>query len=143
MSGARAALTKVWVDRATSKSELLMHVLLGPLICRRKICRVVSPMESLVYVEEWIGSDWVPSDIPLHAIEEAVPATVDMLAACNVPTNDWGMIGHSADAPASDPHLLLLAMQLVNTALGVPPKQPTFNGGGIEPREPERHVVST
>jgi len=117
-----------------------MHVLLGPLICRRKICRVVSPVQSLVFVEEWNGTDWTPSDIPLHGIEDAVPATVDMLAACNVPSNDWGMIGQTdAPPPTSNPHLVVLAMQLLNSALGVPPEQWPFNK--IEQRE-RGHVVS-
>jgi len=115
-----------------------MHVLLGPLICRRKICRVVSPVQSLVFVEEWNGTDWTPSDIPLHGIVDAVPATVDMLAACRVPSNDWGMIGQRADAPTSNPHLVLLAMQLLNSALGVPPEESPFNAT----EQQERHVVS-
>lgn len=66
-----------------------MRVVIGPVIVGTSVCRIVSPVESLLEVEEWVGQWWEPSVVPLSVASVSPPAIVDDLMARGIPEADW------------------------------------------------------
>lgn len=66
-----------------------MDVLVPPVVAGGRICRVVSPVASLIEVQEWMGEYWLPSDLLLSAVRRAPPAPRHLLEAHAVPREDW------------------------------------------------------
>ncbi len=65
-----------------------MRVVIAPAMVGDRICRVVSPVASLLEVEEWVGEWWEPSVIPLTMVSLAPAASDDVLEARGVPQED-------------------------------------------------------
>jgi len=66
-----------------------MRVVVGPVLIDDRIYRIVAAVESLLEVEEWAGSWWQPSTIPLTTASGAPPADCELLLARGVPIDDW------------------------------------------------------
>ena len=64
--------------------------MLAPVLIDERIYRVVEPAHSTLYVEEWHGDYWLPSDVALHAVRAAPFATEDELRARHLPKAFWG-----------------------------------------------------
>lgn len=69
-----------------------MRVLLGPVVVDHRVCRIVSPLSTLLEVEEWVGEWWEPSLVPLTRASCAPLATPELLVACGIPPADWGPV---------------------------------------------------
>jgi hypothetical protein len=65
-----------------------MRVVVPPVLVGDRICRIVSALESLLEVEEWVGAWWEPSSIPLTLASRASRASDAMLDARGVPESD-------------------------------------------------------
>lgn len=65
-----------------------MRVLVAPVLVGDRICRIVSPIDSLLEVEEWVGEWWEPSSVTLTAASQAAPASERLLRARGVPAAD-------------------------------------------------------
>ncbi len=65
-----------------------MRILVGPVLVGDRICRIVSPIESLLEVEEWVGEWWEPSQVTLTLASQSPTATAAELAARGVPGED-------------------------------------------------------
>ncbi len=65
-----------------------MRVIVPPVLVGDRICRIVSALESLLEVEEWVGAWWEPSDVPLTQVSSATAASELVLFARNVPKSD-------------------------------------------------------
>jgi hypothetical protein len=68
----------------------LARVVLAPVIMEERIFRVVEPAHSTMYVEEWQGDYWLPSDVALHVVRVAPFATEDELRERRLPAVFWG-----------------------------------------------------
>jgi len=75
-----------------------MRVLVGPVLVDDRICRIVAAIEALLEVEEWAGSWWQPSTVPLTMASGAPPAEYRLLLARGVPIDDWAR-GEPRSAP--------------------------------------------
>jgi hypothetical protein len=65
-----------------------VRVLVPPVLVGDRICRIVSPVDSLLEVEEWMGAWWEPSTIPLTTASTALRAPDDLLRDRGVPADD-------------------------------------------------------
>lgn len=65
-----------------------MRVVVAPVVIDGRICRIVSPVASLLEVEEWAGAWWEPSVLPLTLVSSAPLADTAELLACGVPMAD-------------------------------------------------------
>ncbi len=65
-----------------------MRIICPPVLVGDRICRIVSPIESLLEVEEWAGAWWEPSSVTLTTASVAPAATVAELEGRGVPTDD-------------------------------------------------------
>lgn len=65
-----------------------MRVVVPPVIVDDRICRIVSPVESLLEVEEWVGAWWEPSAVPLTMASLAPRASERVLQERGVPEED-------------------------------------------------------
>lgn len=65
-----------------------MRILVAPVLVGDRICRIVSPVASLLEVEEWVGEWWEPSGVTLTAASQAAPAPVALLNARGIPEPD-------------------------------------------------------
>jgi hypothetical protein len=65
-----------------------MRVVVSPVLVDDRICRIVSAVESLLEVEEWVGAWWEPSSVPLTAVSNATSAPPELLRARGVPEAD-------------------------------------------------------
>lgn len=65
-----------------------MRILVAPVVVGDRICRIVSPVRSLLEVEEWAGAWWEPSLVTLTEAVRARPATPAELRARGVPKSD-------------------------------------------------------
>jgi hypothetical protein len=66
-----------------------MRVVVPPVLVGDRICRIVSPVESLLEVEEWVGAWWAPSGVTLSVVGLAPGADPSMLRTYGVPPTDW------------------------------------------------------
>lgn len=78
-----------------------MRVLVAPVLVGDRICRIVSPIDSLLEVEEWVGEWWEPSGVTLTAASQAPRASEHVLAARGVPPEDH----HATEPRATDPEI--------------------------------------
>ncbi len=69
-----------------------MRVVVSPVLVGHRICRIVSALESLLEVEEWVGAWWAPSDVPLTLVSTAEPVSDDLLQAQGVPESDRAVL---------------------------------------------------
>ncbi len=65
-----------------------MRILSPPVLVGERICRVVSPIASLLEVEEWVGAWWEPSAVTITTASQAPPAPLMVLHARGVPAED-------------------------------------------------------
>jgi hypothetical protein len=65
-----------------------MRVVVPPVLVGEKIVRIVSPVETLLEVEEWVGEWWEPSNITLTAASVAPVAPFDLLQSLGLPAED-------------------------------------------------------
>jgi len=65
-----------------------MRVVVSPVLVGDRIVRIVSPVDSLLEVEEWVGEWWEPSAITLTTASQAPSAPVAVLQARGVPLED-------------------------------------------------------
>jgi hypothetical protein len=78
-----------------------MRVLVAPVLVGDRICRIVSPIESLLEVEEWVGEWWEPSSVTITTASQSPPASERLLLERGVPPED-----HRSSEPAtSDPEI--------------------------------------
>lgn len=78
-----------------------MRVLVAPVLVGDRICRIVSPIESLLEVEEWVGEWWEPSSVTITTASQSPPASERVLQERGVPPED-----HRSSEPAtSDPEI--------------------------------------
>ena len=66
-----------------------MRVVVPPVLVGDRICRIVSPVESLLEVEEWVGAWWAPSGVTLSVASVAPGADPSVLETHGVPAADW------------------------------------------------------
>lgn len=71
-----------------------MRVLVAPVVVGDRICRIVSPVRSLLEVEEWAGAWWEPSLVTLTEAVRARAASRAELRARGVPDADHAASGH-------------------------------------------------
>jgi hypothetical protein len=65
-----------------------MQVLVPPVMLGGRIYRIVSPVDALLEVEEWVGAWWEPCSVPLTQVSIAPAATEAMLDALGVPSDE-------------------------------------------------------
>ena len=65
-----------------------MRVVVSPVIVGDRICRIVSPVQSLLEVEEWAGDWWEPSSVPLTTASLSPAAAESLLRLRGVPEAD-------------------------------------------------------
>ncbi|MFN0098754.1 MAG: hypothetical protein ACKVS7_08780 [Gemmatimonadaceae bacterium] len=65
-----------------------MRVVVSPVLVGDRIVRIVSPVDSLLEVEEWVGEWWEPSAITLTTASQAPSAPVALLRSRGVPLED-------------------------------------------------------
>ena len=70
-----------------------MRVLVAPVVVGDRICRIVSPVRSLLEVEEWAGEWWEPSLVTLTEVVRARAASRSELRARGVPEADHAASG--------------------------------------------------
>jgi hypothetical protein len=83
-----------------------MRVVVPPVLLDDRIYRIVAPIEALLEVEEWVGSWWQPSTMPLTTASGAPPAEIAVLLARGVPVGDW-----AGDEPRSAPRNIEALLQ--------------------------------
>ena len=66
-----------------------MRVVVPPVLVGDRICRIVSPVESLLEVEEWVGAWWAPSGVTLSVASLAPDVDPSVLQTRGVPPTDW------------------------------------------------------
>jgi hypothetical protein len=66
-----------------------MRVIVAPVVVNDRVCRIVSPVDSLLEVEEWVGEWWEPSAVPLTTVSLAEAAPQSMLLDLGIPASDW------------------------------------------------------
>lgn len=66
-----------------------MRVIVPPVVVGDRICRIVSAVESLLEVEEWVGQWWAPSSVTLSDASHAPAADAVRLRARGVPPEDY------------------------------------------------------
>ncbi len=91
-----------WAAISPSPDSDSMRVVVCPVIVGDRICRIVSPVQSLLEVEEWAGEWWEPSSIPLTIASLSTAADASLLRARGVP---------EADCFASEPRPDQLAIE--------------------------------
>jgi len=84
------------------RSDHLARVVLAPVVMDERIFRVVEPAHSTLYVEEWHGEYWLPSDVALHAVRAAPFATEDELRARQLPPVFWGASSQVRESRAKE-----------------------------------------
>lgn len=75
-----------------------MRILVAPVLVGDRICRIVSPVRSLLEVEEWAGEWWEPSLVTLTEVVHARAASRPELRARGVPESDHAASGHLTSA---------------------------------------------
>jgi hypothetical protein len=65
-----------------------MRVVVAPVVVDGRICRIVSPVATLLEVEEWAGEWWEPSVMPLTLVSSAPLADAELLRARGLPVDD-------------------------------------------------------
>jgi hypothetical protein len=65
-----------------------MRVVVSPVLVGERIVRIVSPVDALLEVEEWVGEWWEPSAITLTTASQAASAPTAVLRARGVPVED-------------------------------------------------------
>ncbi len=78
-----------------------MRVCVAPVLVGVQLCRIVSPIASLLEVEEWIGEWWEPSSVTLTMASRAPAACESVLQMRGVPASDWVATG----LPLSNPEI--------------------------------------
>lgn len=95
-----------------------MHVIVPPVVVRDRIVRIVSPISSLLEVEEWMGEWWEPCTVTFRTVSGAPRAGDELLAARGVPREDWGS---SVERISSEEiEAMLLAHVIFRPTLPVP-----------------------
>lgn len=84
-----------------------MRVVIPPVLVGLRLCRVVSPVESILVVEEWVEDWWEPSSVTLTAVSLAPLASTPLLAALGVPRSDHG--GYGPRVSSQEIQLLMMA----------------------------------
>jgi len=104
-----------------------MRILCAPVLVGDRLCRIVSPVATLLEVEEWVGEWWEPSSITLTTASQASPAPVALLQARGVPLED-----HAGNAPTPEfeiQSLLRASVAARHQVLSVEPgSEPRANG---------------
>jgi hypothetical protein len=75
-----------------------MRVILAPVVIDGRICRVVSAIDTLLEVEEWVGAWWEPSLVTISDAARGTPASDALLLAGGVPPTDWIVTEARSDA---------------------------------------------
>lgn len=65
-----------------------MRIICPPVLVGDRICRIVSPIESLLEVEEWVGAWWEPSSVTVTTASHSPAAPVAQLTERGVPLTD-------------------------------------------------------
>ncbi|MCC7003408.1 MAG: hypothetical protein IT357_14720 [Gemmatimonadaceae bacterium] len=65
-----------------------MRVVVSPVLVGERIVRIVSPVDSLLEVEEWVGEWWEPSAVTLTTASQAPSASMAVLRSRGVPVED-------------------------------------------------------
>ena len=105
-----------------------MRVLVAPVLVGDRICRIVSPIDSLLEVEEWVGEWWEPSSVTLTTASQSPPASEHLLRDHGVPPEDRGSF---LPSPTDDEIQTLLrggepaAPALFAPAITDPPRAPS------------------
>ncbi len=73
---------------ATPLRRCLMRVVVPPVLLGDRIVRIVSPVESLLEVEEWVGEWWEPSGVTLTEASVAPAAPTELLLSRGLPPDD-------------------------------------------------------
>jgi hypothetical protein len=83
-----------------------MRVVVPPVVVRERIYRIVSPVASLLEVEEWVGEWWEPSVLTLSSVSAAPRASEHELSHHGVPYVDWGIEVERATSRAIEAMML-------------------------------------
>ncbi len=83
-----------------------MRVVVPPVLVHDRICRIVSPVESLLEVEEWVGEWWEPSGLTLSTVSGAPPVPEVELVRHGVPPSDWGSAADRTSSSAIEAMML-------------------------------------
>lgn len=83
-----------------------MRILVAPVLVGDRICRIVSPIASLLEVEEWVGEWWEPSTVTLTTASQAPLALDRLLDERGVPVADRV----ATEPRASDPEIQVLLL---------------------------------
>ncbi len=75
-----------------------MRIVIAPVLVGDRICRIVSPVDSLLEVEEWVGEWWEPSTVTLTLASQAPAAPESLLQERGVPPEDRAPSGPRPDA---------------------------------------------
>ncbi|MBP7548946.1 MAG: hypothetical protein KA761_01600 [Gemmatimonadaceae bacterium] len=86
-----------------------MRILVAPVLVGDRLCRIVSPVDSLLEVEEWVGEWWEPSSVTLTTVSQAPAAPMRVLLERGVPPEDHG--ASPSTSPAVDLQSLLRATE--------------------------------
>lgn len=78
-----------------------MRILVAPVLVGDRICRIISPIESLLEVEEWVGEWWEPSTVTLTTASQSPAAPERVLQERGVPAEDRV----ATEPRASDPEI--------------------------------------
>lgn len=65
-----------------------MRILVAPVLVGDRICRIISPIASLLEVEEWVGEWWEPSTVTLTTASQSPSAPDRLLEERGVPAAD-------------------------------------------------------
>ena len=65
-----------------------MRIVVPPVLIGERICRISSPVETLLEVEEWTGAWWEPSSLTITTVSQGAPAPEALLIARGVPPED-------------------------------------------------------
>jgi hypothetical protein len=84
-----------------------MRVVVSPVLVGDRICRIVSAVDSLLEVEEWVGAWWEPSAIPLTTVSNSAAVSESELRARGVPESDWLLSGQTRPTPAEIEAIIL------------------------------------
>jgi len=73
---------------ADEREVLRMRVIVPPVLVGHRICRVVTPVEHLLEVQDWVGEWWEPSALTISEVCAAPKASEETLIARGVPAED-------------------------------------------------------
>ncbi len=94
------------VDGDLPFADVQMRVVIPPVIVAGRVYRVVSPVQSLIEVEEWVGEWWEPSNVTLTEAGLAPAAPAEMLRELGIPEEDCLASAPRPDQPQLEALLL-------------------------------------